>query len=82
MCFLMEGNIVVVLEVNVLEDVEEIRFEWWLCVEMVVMLICSGITRLYVIIVCDGCIILGGVLGTQNRTVLISFCCISKRRCC
>ena len=29
------------------------------------------LTRLYVVIVCDGCIILGGVLGIQNRIVLI-----------
>ena len=31
------------------------------------------LTRMYVVIVCDGCIILGGVLGTQNRLVLIFF---------
>ena len=29
------------------------------------------LTRLYVIIVCDGCIILDGILGIKNRIVLI-----------
>ena len=30
-------------------------------------------TRLYVAIICDGCIILDGILGIQNSVVLILF---------
>ena len=77
------GSIVSVLEVNVLEDVEEISCEWWLCVEIVGMISCFlCLKRLYVVIVCVGCIILGGDLGTQTRIVLIFVCYIWDRSCC
>ena len=33
---------------------------------------CS-LKRLYVVIICDACIILDGILGIQNRIVLILF---------
>ena len=39
--------------------------KWLICFKK------SCLTRLYVVIVCDCCIILDGVLGTQIRIVLI-----------
>ena len=75
------GNIVGVLEVNVLEVVEEIRCEWCFGVEMILCYFFC-FTRLHVVIVCDVCIILGGILGTQNIIVLVLVCYIRDRRCC
>ena len=49
---------------------------------MVDMLISLRLTRLYVVIVCDGCIILDDILGIQNRIVLIFFYCRRDRSCC
>ena len=50
--------------------------KWLLCFKILCL------TRLYVVIVCDGCIILGGVLGTQNIIVLMFVCYRMDRLCC
>ena len=77
------GNILGVLKFNLLEDLEAIRCEWWLCVENFGMLeFFSCLTILYVVIVYDGCTILDGILGTQNIIFLVFVCWIRDRSCC
>ena len=39
------------------------------------------LTKLYVFIICDACIILDGILGIQSIIVLISFCHRRDRLC-
>ena len=43
-------------------------------VGMLYIYISFCITRLYFVIVCDGCIILDGILGIQNGIVLMFVC--------
>ena len=61
------------LKFYLLEDVVSTYCEWQLGVEMVGMLQLFSycLTILYVVVVCDGCIILDGILGIQNIVVLI-----------
>ena len=77
-------NNVGVFKFNILEDVVAIRCEWWLVVEMVVMLYIffllsqKTVCHHYLWCLHHSC----GILGIQNRIVLIFVSNMRDRSCC